>query len=307
MPMTIQTNQAPLLIVVCGPTASGKTSLAVKLAHHFNTVVLSADSRQFYKEMRIGTAVPTPEEREGVEHYFVQHLSVHQPYNASAYADEALLLLHQLFLSRRVVILAGGSGLYINMLCHGMDPMPDPEPEIRKLIDETFSKQGLEALQAWIARLDPETHQRIDLNNPKRLQRAIEVCLITGKPYSQQRTAVRQPRFFNILKFGMNRPRPELFERIARRTDAMLAEGLLEEARGLIPCRNLNSLQTVGYRELFDHFDGKISLEQAITDIKTNTRRYAKRQITWFQRDEEIHWEHPDNLQTLISKAEELL
>lgn len=284
----------PLLLVICGPTASGKTALAVSLAKQFETSVISADSRQFYKEMNIGTAVPTIAEQEGVPHYFVKQLSINQSYNASTFAADVLAFTDDYFKEHPVAIMVGGSGLYISAVCEGMDELPDPDPEIRLSILKRFEAGGIDVLRKWLEELDPEFCKVVDMANAKRLQRALEVCLITGRPYSSLRTAKTNLRKFNVLKIGIDLPRAELFSRIEQRTDAMLANGLVDEARSLIPFRHLNALQTVGYRELFRYFDGDISLEQAITDIKTNTRRYAKRQITWFRRDTSIRWLKPE-------------
>jgi len=293
-------NAKPLLVVICGPTASGKTALSVALARHFGSIVISADSRQFFREMQIGTAAPTAEEQAGVIHHFIQHISVHEPYNASAYASDVIALTDQYFSSHPLAFMVGGSGLYISAVCDGMDDLPDPDPVIREMINHRLNTNGIEALRQWLLELDPEFYGKIDLSNHKRLQRAIEVCLITGKPYSAQRTAIGKERSFDVLKIGLNWPRQELFNRIALRTDAMIAQGLVEEVAHLRSLKHLNALQTVGYRELFRFLDQEITLQQAVADIKTNTRRYAKRQLTWFQRDDLIQWFHPDDYGQIV-------
>ncbi|PKP16653.1 MAG: tRNA (adenosine(37)-N6)-dimethylallyltransferase MiaA, partial [Bacteroidetes bacterium HGW-Bacteroidetes-22] len=229
----------PLLLVICGPTASGKTALAVRLAKHFKTIVISADSRQFYQEMNIGTAVPSIAEQEGVPHYFLKQISVNQPYNASTYAADVLAFTNSFFKEHPLAVMVGGSGLYISAVCEGMDELPDPDPEIRLSILKRFEAGGITVLRKWLEELDPEFCKVVDMANPKRLQRALEVCLITGHPYSSLRTAKTNPREFNVLKIGIELPRAELFSRIEQRTDAMLANGLIDEVRSLIPFRHL--------------------------------------------------------------------
>lgn len=290
-----------LLVVLAGPTAVGKTSIAIELAQRFGTEVISADSRQFYREMRIGTAVPSSEELASVPHHFIGHLSIRDPYDVSRFESEALQKLEDLFAMHKIVIMAGGSGLYINAVCKGFDELPDKDPELRQKLQETFENTGIVALQKQLQQLDPEYYAKVDKSNPKRLLRAIEVCLITGKPYSQLRKGEVKQRPFRVLKIALNREREELFARIATRTDQMMAAGLLDEVKSLLPYRNLNALNTVGYKELFDFLDGNCTLEQAITDIKTNTRRYAKRQLTWFRKDPEYHWFHPEAIEEIAS------
>jgi tRNA dimethylallyltransferase len=306
MMMTINQNSKtpPVLITLAGPTAIGKTKIAIALAQHFDTVILSADSRQFYKELEIGTAAPTAEELAAVKHYFAGHLSIHDYYNVSRYEQEVLQLLDELFRKHRCVIMTGGSGLYMDAVCKGIDQLPEPDVALRENVNEIYQSEGLPGLQRRLQLLDPEYYEIVDRNNPNRLKRAIEVCLQTGQTYSSLRLEKVQPRPFNILKLGLNLPRAELFDNIHRRTDAMISNGLVEEVRGLLPHRHLNALNTVGYKEIFSYLDGKMTLEEAIEKIKTNTRRYAKRQLTWFQRDAAITWFHPGQVEEMIQFVE---
>lgn len=283
-----------LLVVIAGPTASGKTGLALTLAKHFNTEIISADSRQFYREIPIGTAAPTADQLAMIPHHFVGNLSIHDSYNVSQYEKEVLTLLNKKMDTLPVMIMVGGSGLYINAVCNGIDELPDPDPLLRTKLNDLFQKKGLPALQKLLAELDPEYYQQVDKNNPKRLLRAIEVCKQTGKKYSALRQNKTVKRPFHILKIGLELPRPILNQRIHLRTEQMMTAGWLDEAGTVYPFRHLNALNTVGYKELFAHFDGKLTLEEAVEKIKTNTRRYAKRQMTWFKKDPSIHWFHPE-------------
>ena len=273
------------LLVITGPTAVGKTDYTISLAEQLGTPIISADSRQMFRELKIGTAAPTETELARVKHYFVGNLSIHNYYNVSMFEQQVLELLETLFISHPVVIMTGGSPQYIDAVCNGIDELPDPEPGIRQYVNNLFKTNGIEALRAQLALLDPEYSARVNHNDHKRMIRAVEVSLQMKKPYSQCLHQTKKERDFKIEKYYLNRPREVLFARIGRRVDAMMAQGLLEEARQLLPYRNLNALNTVGYKELFDYFDGKCSLEQAVEDIKTHTRRYAKRQLTWFKRD----------------------
>ncbi|MCM1531816.1 MAG: tRNA (adenosine(37)-N6)-dimethylallyltransferase MiaA [Bacteroides sp.] len=279
---------AKILKVLEGPTASGKTALAIEWALKENTEIVSADSRQFYRELNIGVARPSPEELAAVPHHFIANKSIFHYYSVSHYEQEALALLDRLFARHDTVIMAGGSGLYVNAVCHGIDELPDPAPELRQQLKEQEVREGLESLQELLKKLDPVFYEKVDLHNPVRLRRALEVCITTGKPYSSLRTATSKPRPFAIERYVLTRPKEELHDRIEKRTDLMMEAGLLNEAKTLYPHRELNALQTVGYRELFAYLDGKISLEQAVTDIKTNTRRYAKRQMTWLRRQDAV-------------------
>lgn len=273
------------LLIVTGPTAVGKTAYTIELAERLDTPIISADSRQMYREMRIGTAAPTDEELARVKHYFVGNLSIHDYYNVSMFEQQVLELLETLFVDHPVVIMTGGSPQYIDAVCNGIDELPDPDPDIRQYVNQLYQTNGLEALCAQLATLDPDYYAQVNHNDHKRMIRAVEVSLQMKKPYSQCLHQPKKQRDFKIEKYYLNRPREVLFDRINRRVDQMMEQGLLEEAQQLLPYRNLNALNTVGYKELFDYFDGNCSLEQAVTDIKTHTRRYAKRQLTWFKRD----------------------
>ncbi len=292
------------LIVIAGPTASGKTDLAIKLAQHFSTEIISADSRQFYREIPIGTAAPEREDLEKVRHHFVGHLSIHDVYNVSMFERDVLSLLEELFHRKNTVILAGGSGLYIDAVCRGIDELPDPDPHLRATLQKLLSEKGLEALKDQLITVDPEYYKTVDLNNPKRLMRAIEVSLQTGKPYSTFRLNQPVKRGFHIIKIGLKVPREVLAERIRNRTQSMIEKGWLEEAHRVFPNRELNALNTVGYKELFQYLDGKWSLDDAIEKINTNTRRYAKRQMTWFRRDNDITWFNPEEIDAIILHLE---
>lgn len=288
------------LVVVLGPTASGKTDVAIRLAQSLHTEIISADSRQFYREIPIGTASPTSLQLSAVPHHFVGNLSLGEDYNVSQYEKEVLALLERKFLEHDVMIMTGGSGLYINAVCNGIDRFPDAEPALRESLQEKWQQQGIGSLQEQLKRLDPEFYIQVDKHNPKRLMRAIEVCLQTGRKYSELRLNKPQKRSFRILKIGLNLPREQLFARINHRTDIMLSNGWLEEARSVLPYRDKNALNTVGYKELFAYFDKKISIEEALVKIKTNTRRYAKRQLTWFRKDKEIHWFSPEDKDAIL-------
>ncbi len=285
--MSSPTFSSPTLYIVTGPTGVGKTAYTIELAQRWQVPIISADSRQFYREMRIGTAYPTKEELSAAQHFFVGMLSIHDYYNVYMFEQDVLKLLKELFQKYPVVIMTGGSPQFLDAVCHGVDEMPDPDPNTRQFVINLFQNNGVEALHAQLHLLDPEYAAIVNPNDSKRMMRALEVSLQTGKPYSEHLHKKQVTRNFKIEKYYINRPREELFDRINRRVDKMMADGLLEEARSLLPYRHLNPLNTVGYKELFDYFDGKCTLEQAVTDIKTHTRRYAKRQITWFKREYE--------------------
>jgi len=289
------------LIVVAGPTAVGKTDIAIQLAKAWNSEIISADSRQFYSEMSIGTAKPDDYQLAAVQHHFVGQLSIHDYFNVSMFENEVLQLLQKQFRDHDVVFMVGGSGLYIDAVCRGIDDFPDPEPELRSYLKGIYQDDGIGKLQEMLLYLDPEYYTIVDINNPNRLLRALEVCHTTGKKFSEQRLNSSKPRNFKILKIGLNLPRPELFSRIETRVDQMIDKGLVDEVTRLLPYRHLNALNTVGYREIFDYLDSKITLEQAIVNIKTNTRRYAKRQLTWFNRTDEYAWFEPSQINEITS------
>lgn len=278
------------LIIIAGPTAVGKTSFAIELAQLFHTEIISADSRQFYKEMRIGTAVPSSEELKAAPHHFIQYISITDAYNVHKYEQDALDLASRLFENHDVLIAVGGSGLYLNALAYGIDDLPDPSEETRAFLEETFKNEGIEGLKVLLKKYDPVFYQQVDLQNPNRMKRALEVCLTTGKPYSNLRLGTKKHRDFDIEWIGLKQDRTRLYEKINLRVDLMLKEGLIEEVKGLYPQRELNALNTVGYREFFQWMDGLESFEWAVEKVKTNSRRYAKRQMTWFTKNEDIQW-----------------
>ena len=301
---TTMSSKRGTLIVVVGPTGSGKSALAVKLAQHYHAPVISTDSRQLYRGLAIGTAQPTADELAAAKHYFIADREVEDDFNCGKYEVEALELLERLFTENDYVVAVGGSGLYIQALCEGMDNLPEADPALRNELKTRLESEGLEALVAELHHLDPEYAEVVDRQNPARVMRALEVCIMTGRPYSEQRCGTHTERPFNIVKIGTDMPRDVLYDRINRRVDIMVSEGLVEEARAMYPKRHLNSLQTVGYREMFDYFDGKCSLEEAIELIKRNSRRYAKRQLTWFRRDESTGWFSPNDIESMIEFIE---
>nr|WP_051720176.1 tRNA (adenosine(37)-N6)-dimethylallyltransferase MiaA [Anditalea andensis] len=294
------THKTNFLIVIAGPTAVGKTDLCIKLAKKFNTSILSSDSRQFFKEMNIGTAKPTVSELMEAKHYFIDHLSIHDPYDVRIFEKETLQLLENLFKNHKCVIMTGGSGLYIDAVCQGFDEMPDIDPLIREELNRLYRTSGIESLQRLLSEVDPEYFETVDKNNPHRLIRALEVFRGTGKPFSSFREKKRVDRPFKIIKIALYRDRAELYARIDMRMDQMIAQGLFEEARELFAFKDLNALQTVGYKEIFDFIEGRYDLEEAIRLLKRNSRRYAKRQMTWFRRDESYVWFHPSQNDQII-------
>lgn len=288
------------LVVIAGPTASGKTSTAIKVAQALGSVIISADSRQFYKEIPIGTAAPTKQELSKVQHYMIHNLSVEDDYNVADYEHDVLNLLNKLFLEHDTVVLTGGSGLFIDAVCNGIDFMPDISDENRESVKKLYQDGGLQALQEEVKRLDPEYYKIVDKQNPRRLQRAIEVCYQTGLPYFSFRNNIVKHRDFKIVKVAILWERNELISRINQRVENMIAEGLVEEARMMYPKRHLNSLNTVGYKEMFEYFDGKITLEEAIEQIKISTRQYAKRQMTWLRRSNDYKWFTVDEVDRML-------
>ncbi|WP_259067308.1 tRNA (adenosine(37)-N6)-dimethylallyltransferase MiaA [Mucilaginibacter sp. X4EP1] len=292
---------AKTLVVIAGPTASGKTAAAIELANYYDTAIISADSRQFYREMSIGTAKPTDDELAAAQHFFINSLSITEGFTAGDYETQALELLNKLFDEHDYVLLVGGSGLFIKAVCEGFDEFPDTEPGIREALNSEFDKQGITGLQEKLKLADPIYYSQVDINNPQRLIRALEVFESTGKPYSSFRKSGAAKRPFRVVKFGLTLPREKLYRQINNRVDEMVKTGLIEEVRSLLPYRHLNALNTVGYSEIFDYFDGKTDFDTAIELIKRNTRRFAKRQLTWFGRDREINWLQADN-QNLIAE-----
>ena len=278
------------LISIVGPTAIGKTSLSVYLAQYFNTEILSADSRQFYQEMRIGTAVPTNEELKAVPHHFIQHKSINDLYSVGDFEKDAIRKLETIFKEKSSAILVGGSGLYVNAVTKGLDYFPDMDPKIRESLNQKLKTEGLTVLQQQLKKLDPKAYEKIAIDNPHRVIRALEVCIGADKPYSSYLTNKAKNRNFKTITIGLIAERSIIYNRINKRVDEMIENGLIEEAKGLYHFKNLNALNTVGYKELFRFFDGDISLDFAISEIKKNTRRFAKRQLTWFKKDESINW-----------------
>ena len=278
------------LIVIVGPTAIGKTKLSIELAQHFKSEIISSDSRQFFKEMNIGTAVPDKNELTSAKHHFIQNRSVFEDYNVGQFERDALAKLDQLFKNNDIVIMVGGSGLYVDAVLKGLDYFPTVEPKVRADLNKRLDSEGIESLQKQLHELDIDSYNTIEIENPHRLIRALEICIGTGKPYSFFKKKPKEKRNFTTIKIGLSAEREVLYDRINQRVDLMIQNGLLEEANELLPHKELNALQTVGYRELFSYFDGTTDLEFAISEIKKNTRRFSKRQGTWFRKDTEIKW-----------------
>lgn len=293
--------QTKTLLVVLGPTGVGKTEISLKLAEHFGCPIISSDSRQFYRELKIGTAAPTPSQLQRVEHFFIGSHSIHDEYNAGQYQNDVIILLDKLFKKTDVVMLVGGSMMYIDAVCNGIDDIPNVDAATRSFWKKEFDDKGLEYIQQQLKEKDPFHYQEVDLQNHKRVLHALEICTITGKPYSDIRTGTTKQRPFNIVKIGLNRPRPELYERINERVHIMIKEGLLEEASKYQEFKHLNTLNTVGYKELFNYFDQTWTLEFAINMIQQDSRRYAKKQLSWFNRDSAIKWFNPTEEDEIIT------
>lgn len=291
------------LITIVGPTAIGKTALSIKLAKHFNTEIISCDSRQFFKEMTIGTAVPEPEEQAAAPHHFIQNKSISDEYSVGHFEREALIKLNELYKNHNIVIMVGGSGLYVDAVINGLDYFPTVDKSIRESLNNQLENEGIEALQNQLKQLDPESYQSITIDNPHRVIRALEVCIGSGKTYSSFKNKPKAPRNFTPIKVGLTADRAIMYDRINRRVDIMLQKGQLEEAKKLHQLKHLNALQTVGYRELFEYFDGNITLDFAIEEIKKNSRRFAKRQMTWFKKDEDTLWfDYLEPIENIIKK-----
>ena len=288
------------LIVITGPTAVGKTALTIELAQYYGIPVINADSRQIYRELRIGTASPTNEQLTMAKHYFVGTKSIHDYYNASMYEQDVMQLLTSLFAKSQTQLLSGGSMMYIDAVCNGIDDIPTIRDDIREEMKRRYQTEGLDALCEDLRRLDPEHYATVDLKNYRRVIHALEICYQTGQTYSSFRTQAKKQRPFNIIKIGLNRDRDELYGRINARVDQMMNDGMLEEAQALYEQRQLNALNTVGYKELFDYMDGRWPLEEAVERIKGNTRRYARKQLTWFKRDASVRWFHPNQKEEIV-------
>jgi len=293
-------SQTKKLIVIAGPTAVGKTDFAIQLAKYLKTEIISADSRQIYKELSIGTAKPNSAQLKEVKHHFVGNISIHDYYSAAHFELDIMELLSSLFKIHDHVVMVGGSGLYIDAVCAGIDELPDVDEDLRKQLNLIYKTEGLDSIRNKLKELDPEFYEIIDQSNPKRIIRALEVCIATGKKYSEQRTNNIKKREFEIIKIALNLDRKILYNRINERVDQMINEGLIDEAKSLYEYSDLNALNTVGYKELFDYFSDDITLEKAIENIKTSSRRYAKRQLTWFRKDPSYQWFHPSELEKVI-------
>jgi tRNA dimethylallyltransferase len=294
-------SSAKTLIVVTGPTAVGKTKLCLDIAKHFDIPIINADSRQIYRELRIGTAQPTEEELREVKHYFVGTLGLEDYYSASLFEQQVLELLDKLFIDSDYALMAGGSMMYIDAVCDGIDDIPTIDDETRSTMKRRLAEEGLEKLCGELQRLDPEYYEIVDRQNPKRVVHALEICTMTGRTYTSYRKKEKKQRPFRIVKIGLNREREELYGRINARVDQMMANGLLKEAQTMYPRRALNALNTVGYKELFEYFNGRWPLEEAVERIKGNTRRYARKQLTWYKKDPQIKWFHPDQKEKIIN------
>ena len=297
-------NSKKTLIVLIGPTGVGKTDLSIKIAEKYNSPIISADSRQLYSELKIGTAAPAEKYLKRVKHYFVGTLKLTDYYSAAQYESDVISLLEELFKENDTILLTGGSMMYIDAICKGIDDIPTVDNDTRQMMMEKYEKEGLERLCAELKLLDPEYYSIVDLKNPKRVIHALEICYMTGKTYTSFRTGNKKQRPFNIIKIGLCREREELYERINRRVDIMINDGLIDEVKSVYQYRNLNSLNTVGYKEIIQYLDGNCTLDFAIEKIKQNSRIYSRKQMTWFRRDNEITWFHPDNEEEIMNFIE---
>ena len=289
------------LIVIVGPTGVGKTALCLEVAERLGTFIINADSRQIFRDIPIGTAAPTAEEQKRVKHFFVGKLHINDYYNASMFENDVIELLDKLFGEKDNIIMSGGSMMYVDAVCNGIDDIPSVNESIRQQVKSLYEADGLDIIKEKLNKLDPEYFEIVDKNNPKRVIHALEICLSTGKTYTSFRTYTKKERPFRIIKIGLNREREELYSRIDKRVDEMIAGGLIEEAWRMYPHRMLNSLNTVGYKELFDYFDGKCTLDEAVFKIKSNTHKYCRKQLTWFKRDKDMRWFAPDNVEEIIN------
>lgn len=295
------------LIVITGPTASGKTAVAIKLASVFDSEIINADSRQFYKQMNIGTAKPASEELKSITHHLIDYLDVNEKYNIGKFEQDAIGLLDQLFRKKDIIFLTGGSGLYIDAVCKGIDELPESSDEIREELQNIYQAGGIDALRRNLKESDPEYYSKIDTNNPQRLMRALEITMITGKSNSELKKGQSKSRDFTVNKIGLLVARDELYDKINKRVDNMIEKGLVDEVKSLLPYRKENALQTVGYKEIFDFLDNKTTLDEAIQLIKQNTRNYAKRQMTWFRKDPTIQWFEPHETEKMIDYVNSLI
>jgi tRNA dimethylallyltransferase len=293
------------LIIVLGPTGIGKSDISIQLAKHYHSEIVSADSRQFFRELSIGTAVPSSDDLKTIPHHFIQNKSIHDYYNVSDYETEAIQLISELFARVNPIVLTGGSMLYVDTICNGIDDIPTVDPEIRDEVIGWYEKNGIEALRQRLLEIDPEYYRIADLNNPKRLLHAVEIHQMTGFPFTSFRKKTVKERPFRIIKIGINQDRKVLYDRINHRVLKMMDAGLLEEAKSVYQYRKLNSLNTVGYKELFTYLDGDCSLDEAIDLIQRNTRKYARKQLTWFRRDQQIKWFEPDQIHEIISYVDQ--
>jgi tRNA dimethylallyltransferase len=299
--------ESKFLLTIAGPTAVGKTQVAIEIAKHFNTEIINADSRQIYREMKIGTAVPSSAQMEAVPHHFIGSRSIQEYYNASLFEQDAVALLDRLFISHDLVVMTGGSGMYMDAVCNGIDDFPAVNALIREKLKADFQQKGMDWLRSQIKESDPDYYMQADIDNPKRLLKALEIITMTGRPYSSFLTRKKKERAFRIIPVGLNAERAVLYRNINRRVDSMIAEGLVSEAKALLPFRHFNALNTVGYKEIFDYLDEKTTLEEAIDLIKRHSRQYARRQITWFKKNSDIRWFAPEEINGIMKYVTEII